>query len=55
MKVSVEKTEICIFSLFSEIIKQFRAVEIVAEGQRIKYNGSPKLLGVTLDERLKFD
>ena len=25
------------------------------EGQNIKYNPNPKLLGVTLDERIKFD
>ena len=55
MKVSMEKTEICIFSLINEILEEARAVEIMVGGRKIKYNTCPKILGVTLDEKLKFD
>lgn len=55
MKVSVEKTELCVFSLKNEVLEEIRSVDVTVDSKQIKYNSCPKILGVTLDERLRFD
>lgn len=53
--MSVEKTELCVFSLKNEVLEEIRSVDVTVDSKQIKYNSCPKLLGVTLDERLGFD
>ena len=54
LKLSIVKTEFCVFSLISQILDEAREHRITIEGQTIKYNPTPKILGVFLDEKLKF-
>ena len=55
LKLSIAKTEFCVFSLISQILEEAQAYHMIVEGQPIQYNPKPKILGVTLDEKLKFD
>ncbi|CAG2212552.1 unnamed protein product [Mytilus edulis] len=50
INLSIEKTEYCIFSRNGPIKK----MNLQLEGKLLKYNCNPKILGVTLDEKLSF-
>ena len=43
------------FSLISQVLDEARAYSMTVERQTIQYNPKPQILGVTLDEKLKFD
>ena len=53
MKLSIEKTEVCVFSKDKELLEN-NQLEIRINGKKIPYNPSPRLLGVQLDEGLTF-
>ena len=53
MKVSVEKTEVCVFSKEKELLANPQ-IDIKINGNKIPYNPTPRLLGVQLDESLSF-
>ena len=53
MKLSLEKTEVCVFSKDKELLEN-NQLEIRINGKKIPYNPSPRLLGVQLDEGLTF-
>ena len=55
LKLSMVKTEFCLFSLDNGILEEARTFKFCVEGQELKYNQNPKILGVTLDEKLKFE
>ena len=55
LKLSIAKTEFCIFSQISQILEEARTYCMTVEKQMVKYNPLPKILGITLDEKLKFD
>ena len=55
MKISIKKTEFCVFSLDNRISESAREVGFAIESKKVEYNKYPKILGVTLDEKLKFD
>ena len=55
LKISILKTEFCVFSLINQVLGDARLYTMKLKGQVIKYNLNPKLLGVTLDEKLKYD
>ena len=55
LKLSIVKIEFCVFSLINQILDEAREHRITIEGQTIKYNPTPKILEVTLDEKLKFE
>ena len=55
LKLSMVKTEFCLFSLDNGILEEARTFKFCVEGQELKYNPNPKILGVTLDEKLKFE
>ncbi|MEW8548387.1 MAG: reverse transcriptase domain-containing protein [Candidatus Thiodiazotropha sp.] len=55
LKLSMAKTEFCLFSMDNKVIEEARSFKFSVAGQTLKYNPNPKLLGVTLDEKLKFD
>ena len=42
------------FSLSNHVLKEAREFTFVIDGQTINYNSTPKILGITLDEKLKF-
>ena len=48
------KTEFCLFSLDDGVLEEARLFRFCVEGQLLKYNPNPKLLGVTLDKKMKF-
>ena len=54
LKLSMLKTEFCLFSLDDGVLEEARLFRFCVEGQLLKYNTNPKLLGVTLDEKMKF-
>ena len=49
------KTEFCMFSLNNQVLEQAKEFTLVIDGQTITYNPTPKILGLTLDEKLKFE
>ena len=53
MKINIEKTEICLFTKESETTDKTE-LEISLNQQKIKYNSTPNILGVFLDESLSF-
>ena len=53
MKLSPEKTEICLFSRGNHITDSSQ-VYVQLDGNDIKYNSNPKVLGLHLDESLSF-
>ena len=55
LKLSIVKTEFCMFSLDNQVLEEARKYKSVIEQQDVKYNSNPKILGVTLDEKLKFE
>ena len=55
IKLSILKTEFCIFSLDKQVLEEARNYIFEIDGQKVKYNPTPKILGVTLDEKLKFE
>lgn len=55
MKISIIKTEFCVFSQNNQVLDEARVYNFTVEGQTVKYNPKPKILGVTLDEKFKFD
>ena len=55
LKLSIVKTEFCMFSLDNQVLEEARKYKFVIEQQDVKYNSNPKILGVTLDEKLKFE
>ena len=55
LKISIVKTEFCVFSMINQVLEEARLYTMKLEGQDIKYNPTPKILGVTLDEKMKFD
>ena len=55
LKLSITKTEFCIFSLDNQVLEEARKIVLDFDGQSVKYNPNPKILGVTLDEKLKFE
>ena len=51
MKISIEKTEVCVFSQVKEVAQIAQPqVDIEVNGEKIPYNPTPRLLGVHLDE-----
>ena len=55
MKISIEKTEVCVFSRDKEVAQIAQPqVDIEVNGEKIPYNPTPRLLGVHLDETLSF-
>ncbi|CAG2201657.1 unnamed protein product [Mytilus edulis] len=52
MKLSVEKTEYCIFS---KSIQNTTSVLLKLGNGTLKHNNNPKILGVTLDQKLTFN
>ena len=56
LKLSIVKTEFCIFSLDNQVLDEVRKYNFDIEGQLVKYNPKPELLGITLDLRkFKFE
>ena len=55
LKLSIVKTEFCMFSLSNQVLEEARDFTFVIDGQTINYNSTPKILGITLDEKLKFE
>ena len=55
LKLSIVKTEFCIFSLDNQVLDEARNYIFDIDGQIVKHNPKPKLLGITLDEKLKFE
>ena len=55
LKPGMVKTEFCLFSLDKRVLEEVRAFKFCVDGQELKYNPKPKILGVTLDEKLKFE
>ena len=55
LKLSMLKTEFCLFFLDNGVLEEARAFRFCVEGQLLKYNPNPKILGVTLDEKMKFE
>ena len=55
LKLSMLKTEFCLFSLDNGVLEEARLFRFCVEGQLLRYNPNPKLLGVTLDEKMKFE
>ena len=55
LKFSMLKTEFCLFSIDNKVLDEVRAFRFCIDGQELKYNPTPKILGVTLDEKLKFE
>ena len=53
MKVIVEKMEVCVFSKDKELFANPQ-IDIKINGNKIRYNPTPRLLGVQLDENLSF-
>ena len=53
MKINIEKTEICLFTKQPDTADGERP-EVTLQEKKIKYNPTPKLLGVILDETLNF-
>ena len=54
LKLSMVKTEFCMFSLNNQVLEQAKEFTLVIDGQTITYNPTPKILGITLDEKLRF-
>ena len=48
-------TEFCVFSMINQVLEEARLYTMNLEGQDIKYNQMPKILGVILDEKMRFD
>ena len=55
VKLSIMKTELCVFLLDNLILEEAKAYNFTINDQKVKHNATPKLLGVTLDEKLKFE
>ena len=55
LKLSMVKTEFCMFSLNNQVLEQAKEFTLVIDGQTITYNPTPKILGITLDEKLRFE
>lgn len=55
MKLNLTKTEFCVFSLDSNITEQWQTSHLSINNIPIGYNKNPKILGVTLDEKLRFE
>ena len=55
LKLSIVKTEFSMVSLDNQVLEEARKYNFDFEGQIVKYNPKPKILGVTLDEKLKFE
>ena len=49
------KTEFCVFSLDNHVLEEAKDYNFSINEHTIKHNPTPKLLGVTLDEKLKFE
>ena len=52
MKISLSKTEFCVFSLSVDIIDQAKVYNFTVDDKKIMHNKTPKILGVTLDEKM---
>ena len=55
LKLSMVQTEFCMFSLNNQVLEQAKEFTLVIDGQTITYNPTPKILGITLDEKLRFE
>ena len=55
LKLSMLKTEFCLFSLENEVLEEARVFRFCVDGQQLNYNPNPKILGVILDEKMKFE
>ena len=53
MKLSIEKTEVCVSSRDKELLANLQ-LDIKINGKKIPYNSTPRLLGIHLDETLSF-
>ena len=53
MKISLDKTEICLFSR-SNLDVEGSSLTVQLNGEDIPYNSNPKILGLHLDESLNF-
>ena len=53
MKLSPEKTEICLFSRGNTNVDR-SCIKIIVDGKEVAYNPNPKILGLHLDETLNF-
>ena len=54
MKINISKTEICLFTEKPDHTDGTQP-EVILQDMKIKYNSTPKLLGVVLDESLNFN
>ena len=52
LKLSMVKTEFCMFSLNNQVLEQAKEFTLVIDGQTITYNPTPKILRITSDEKL---
>ena len=55
LKLSMLKTELCLFSLDNGVLEEARLFRFCVEGQLLINKPNPKPLGVTLDEKMKFE
>ncbi|MCW4346280.1 MAG: ribonuclease H family protein [Candidatus Thiodiazotropha endolucinida] len=55
LKLNISKTEFCVFSQNNQTLEEARAYRFTFDDKIVKYNPNPKILGITLDEKLKFD
>ena len=53
MKINIAKTKICLFTKQPDSING-SDIEISLQQQKLRYNHTPKLLGIVLDESLNF-
>ena len=53
MKINIEKTEICLFTKETDTPAKDE-IKVTINQEEIKYNKTPKILGVTPDESLNF-
>ena len=53
--LSIVKREFSMFSLDNQVLEEARKYNFDFEGQIVKYDPKPKIIAVTLDEKLKFE
>ena len=55
VKISIMNTEFCVFSLDNHRLEEAIQYNFTINDQTIKHDSTPKLLGVTLDEKINFE
>ena len=51
VKLSILKTEFCIFSLDNQILEEAKTYNFTIDRQKVQFNPTPKVLVMTLDEK----